>query len=322
MNTIQFVIRLIHSLIGPRFYATGNLDAADLAAVAFGGLINESLMQRIWDISRIPLMLTDRVSSDDTKNDTHAWTQDVLAQPDLTNAVIDGQDTDSINDTSTGDRVQNFHQISIKVVQVSSRADASDTVGKAEELAYQVMMRQRELRRDREAIALTQQASLKDTGAAAGNVGAHYAWLETNVDRGALGSNGGFNFLTGVVDAPTAGTGRALSETAIRDVAQSVYDQGGDPTAIMSTTSAIRRLSEYMFTSSARIATLTSDVKEKMTAAVATGAVNVFVTDFGVTMEMLANRLHPVIALDDVNVVCSTSRLSVTGYCAGSGPNH
>ena len=172
MNTIQFVIRLFMSLFGPRFYATGNLDAADLAAVASGGLINESLMQRIWEISRIPLPLSDRVSSDDTKNDTHAWTQDVLAVPDLTNALIDGQDTDAINDTSTGDRVQNFHQISAKVVQVSSRADASDTVGKAEELAYQVMMRQRELRRDREAIALTQQASLKDTGAAAGNVGA------------------------------------------------------------------------------------------------------------------------------------------------------
>ena len=36
--------------------AAADLDAANLAAVTFGGLINESVMQQIWDIYT---MLTD-----------------------------------------------------------------------------------------------------------------------------------------------------------------------------------------------------------------------------------------------------------------------
>ena len=51
-----------------------------------------------------------------------------------------------------------------------------------------------------------------------------------------------------------------------------------------------------MFTTSAQVATLTSDVREKRGAAVATGSVNVFVTDFGVVLEMVANRMQQVTA--------------------------
>jgi hypothetical protein len=58
----------------------------------------------------------------------------------------------------------------------------------------------------------------------------------------------------------------------------------------------IRKLSAYMFSSSAQVATLSSDVREKRTAAVATGSVNVFVTDFGIVLEMTANRLQQVTA--------------------------
>jgi hypothetical protein len=58
----------------------------------------------------------------------------------------------------------------------------------------------------------------------------------------------------------------------------------------------IRGLSKHLFTTSAQVATLTSDVREKRGAAVATGAVNVLVTDFGIVCEMIANRLQPTTA--------------------------
>ena len=270
--------------------ATFNLDAADLAAVDFNGLINEDVMQQIWDISFIPLPFSDRVSNDSTENAYTEWTQDKLQDPDLTNAFVDGQDTISEQDTNTGLRVGNQHQISIKVVKVSTRARDSDTIGRSDELAYQIMMRQRELRRDVEAISLENQASVADDGdSVAGLVGTFGAWLETNTFRGAGGADGGFS--AGVVDAPTPGTARAGTETLIRDMAQSIWEQGGNPTALMSTPSAIRGLSEFMFTSSARIATLQRN-EQGMTAGVAIGSVNVFLTDFGVTLEMIPNRLQ------------------------------
>ena len=264
-------------------------SSADLKGIEFGGLINEDVMQQIWDISSIPLPLTDRISSDSVDNSYTEWTLDKLNDPNTANAVVDGQDSIG-NDAQGGPRVGNQCQISVKAVAVTQRANASDTIGRSNELSYQLMMRQRELRRDVEAIQLTQQGSQADDGdTVPGLAGGIPAWLTTNTDRGATGADGGFS--SGVVSAPTVGDTRALSETTIRDVAQSVWEQGGNPSMLMSIPAAIRKLSEYMFTSSARIATLTSETGQSQTASTAKGAVNVFVTDFDVILEMIPNRI-------------------------------
>jgi hypothetical protein len=158
------------------------------------------------------------------------------------------------------------------------------------------MMRQQELRRDIEAIGLLNQASQADNGTLPGLIGGFDSWLTTNTSNGATGADGGFNTTTRIVDAANPGTKRALSETTIRDIAQSVYEQGGNPSVLMGRPVVIRKLSAYMFSSSAQVATLSSDVREKRGAAVATGSVNVFVTDFGIVLEMVANRLQPTTA--------------------------
>ena len=38
--------------------ATGNIDSFDLKSIAKGGVINEDVMQKIFDISKIPLPFT------------------------------------------------------------------------------------------------------------------------------------------------------------------------------------------------------------------------------------------------------------------------
>ena len=48
--------------------STANLDSADLKGVPHQGLINEDVMQRIFDISKIPLPLTDRIGTEDAGN--------------------------------------------------------------------------------------------------------------------------------------------------------------------------------------------------------------------------------------------------------------
>lgn len=281
-----------------------NLDSANLKAVAHQGLINEDVLQAIFDISRIPLPLTDRIGSDNVDNAYASWSQDTLGVPDLTNAAIDGADTTGSNDTSTGARVGNHCQICTKTVQVSTRARQSSFIGASDVLAYQVMQRNREIRRDVESISLYGQASVGDTGAAAGTTAGIPSWLETNTSRGATGADGGFGTTTAdIVDAPGAGTKRGLTETLVRDMAQGVYEAGGDPTVLMMVPAVCRGLSEYMFTSSARIATLTSETTQSRNASVAKGSVSVFVTDFGVTLEMVANRLQPVYADTDVSDV-------------------
>ncbi len=267
------------------------LTSAGLKAAEYGGLINEDVMQEIWDISSIPLPFADRIGSDGTDNSYTEWTIDALAAPDVTNAVVDGADTTGLDNSGVGERVGNQHQISVKVVKVSTRARESDSIGTSDQLAYQVMMRQRELRRDVEAIKLNNQGSVADDGTAtAGKLGGFSNWLTTNTFRGATGSDGGFS--SGVVGEVTPGTKRALSETMVRDACQAVYEQGGDPSVLMSIPAQIRKFSEYMFTDQAKIATLQSDTGQSNEAARAKGAVSVFLTDFGISLEYVANRLQ------------------------------
>jgi len=268
--------------------STANLDSADLKGVAFGGLIREDVMDKIWDISKIPLPFTDMIGTASAKNEYKEWTTDELAPPDTTNAVVDGSDAAG-NDTKTGARVGNHHQISDKVVKVSYRADASDTIGRAKELAYQLMRRQQELKRDVEAISLLNQASVADDGdSVAGKVGGLPSWLVTSHFNGTAG---GYNSGTGLTVARTPGVKQALSETVVRDAVESVYNEGGDPTKMMSIPSVIRKFSEYLFTASARVATLYSDQGKSREQATALGSANVFVTDFG-TLTLVPNRIQ------------------------------
>src|SRR5262245_29504105 len=267
------------------------ITAAGLVAVQFGGLINEDVMQQIWDISKIPLPLQDLIGTGSHVHPYAEWTQDALAAPDLNNAVVDGADVVTDN-SKLGNRVGNHTQQSVKRVKVSERAQGSDVIGQSNALAYQVTNRQLELRRDVDAIMASQQASAADDGASTpGKSAGLGAWLVSHENHGATGTNGGFNPATGIVAAPGAGTKRALSEATLRDLCQATYQDGGNPTVLMGRPALIRRVSEYLFSSTAKVATMFTDVGQEKSASIAKGAVNVFVTDFGVTLSLVPNRL-------------------------------
>ncbi len=270
--------------------AANNLDSADLKAVEFGGLINEDVMQRIFDISAIPLPFTDMIGTSEVSNSYTEWTVDRLQDQNLDNAVVDGSDVEG-DDTNTGARVGNHCQISVKRVPVSSRADASDTIGRARELAYQVMMRQRELRRDIEGIMLTGQGSQADDGnTTPGRLGGLQAWLSTNFLNGTTPG-----FANGQVGAFIPNIATQVTEMQIRDMIEQIWIGGGDVNVIMSVPAVIKRLNQYLFTESARIATLSADTSadSATTGLKAQGNVNVYISDHGNVLELRANRLQP-----------------------------
>ena len=269
--------------------ALANLDAGNLKAVADGGLINEDVMSQIWDISQIPLPYMDLVGSDTVGNDYAEWTTDKLGDPALGGWVVDGADSDQ-DDSNTGSRIGNHCGILTKEVRVSTRARESDTIGRSDELSYQVMMRQREVRRNVEANLLGiqgSQASAPDAGTP--GIPAGLAAMATKYDNGSGGTGGAFS--SGNWSAWTPGAHTALTETMVRDACQEAWEDGSDPSVFMSTPSLIRALSEYMFTSSSRIATLTGETNNQGPAT-AMGSVNVFLTDFGVTLDLLPNRIQ------------------------------
>ena len=269
-----------------------NTDDFDLRSQAFNGLVNESVMQKIWDISKINLAFLDRISSDRVGNHFAEWTIDALSSPDVLNRNVDGADAGA-DDSVLGTRVGNFTQLLDKVVRVSMRARAVDTIGFADTLAYQVMRRQQEIRRDLNATMLENQASQADDGdAVPGILGGLPSWLETNTSRGVGGADGGFS--AGIVSAPTAGDSRGLTETLFRDLAQSIYEQGGNPSVAHSTPQMIRGFSEYGFTDTARIARLQRNEQIDSGGATAVASVSIWLTDFDISLELVADRLQQV----------------------------
>ena len=295
-------------------------DAFDLSQLAIGGTIREDIMSQIFDISDIPLPFTSRVGTGSHSNPRAEWTVDRLQAP-VDNAVIDGTVSatdDSFNVPET--RIRNDSQISTKTLFVSTRAQEVNTVSSTRTLARQVMMRGNELRRDVERACLLNNANVVDTGAGgvAGETAGLEAWLddedETNttildatagnatsyrdLSTGGITSIGGWtNNTAGIIPAVnyTAVTAvNALTETAVKDVVEQLYENGADPTVLMARPGVVRRLSEFMFTSSARVATLTNqDAAASRAQRVAQGSVNVMVTDFSV-LELVPNRLQPV----------------------------
>jgi len=266
-----------------------NLDHNDADIAKYGGLISEDVMNKIWDISNIPLPFTSLLSKGTHTNRRTEWTEDELRDPVSNNAVVDGADI-SQNDSKLGTRLGNYTQISVKEVQVSQSAEASNSIGNQAKMSYQVAQRQKELRRDVEVQMMSHQASVAGDGNTIAGISAGIgAQLKTNVSLGATGTIGGFNTTTGLFVAPTPGTKRALSETLIRDILQMVYVEGGNTSQMMARPQVIRKLSEYLFTSAARVATMTNDSPSEKTAY---GSVNVFVTDFGQTIKLVDNRLQ------------------------------
>lgn len=282
-----------------------NLDAKDLAdALSAPGLIREDVIDQVYNLDEgIPTRLTDLIgSSGSFKNLYSEWTEDDLTAPDITNAVVDGADA-SGNDTSVGARVGNRAQTSDKTVRISHIAEAIDTIGSIGRMAYQVARRLMDLRRDVEAIACGRQASVQDDGAAtAGKTAGLAAWIKTNTDFGVSGAAGGFDSATKLVNAPLAGDGRALTWGAVRDQIENVYTRGGNPSVLHSVPGIIKRINSFLFSSAGADfrAAPTANVQGATPAQqTAQGYISVVLSDFGIELALVDNRLQQVYSSSD-----------------------
>jgi len=283
-------------------------DTVDLKALLAGGLVNEDVMQQIHNIAEIPLPLTDRLSSGSVRNSYTEWTEDTLAAPSLANAVVSGSDAGA-NTASGGTRLGNHCQNSQKTLMVTERAQATDQIGRGDELAYQLMQRQSECRRDVEAIALSEQASVADdNNTTAGKSAGLSAYLKSNTSNGTgSGANGGFNTTTKVIAAANPGNSRAGSYAALKTLVESVYLNNGNVTVLMSIPQLTRRLGEFMLGSptTAKIAVPTANVGGSGAGVnqTAQGYIDVLITDFGTSLQIVPNRLQQQYASTDASPV-------------------
>jgi len=242
-----------------------------LTTAAIGN--REDLTDVIYNIAPTETPFFSMIAKGKATATLHEWqTQDLAAA--ANNEQAEGDDAVAVAVTPTV-RLGNRTQISSKTVSVAGTQESVDKAGRDSEMAYQMALKSKELKRDIE-VGLTQNnvtatAPRRSRGLVGWAVAAN-----TNAGAGYVAPN----FITNV--AQTDGTQRAFTEALLKDVAQKVYTSGGNPNVIM-----LGPLAKQTFSTFTGNATRFDKAEDKEV----TAAVDVYVSDFG-TLKAVPNRFQ------------------------------
>lgn len=254
--------------------------------------IREDLSDIISNLAPYEVPFQSNIGTTKVKNTRHEWQTDDLAAPNTGNARVEGADA-VIQTSNPTVRLSNITQIMDKTAQVSKTLEAVDKAGRAKEMAYQMVKRGRELKRDREAILLLNQASSLGDATTASKLGGLPSWLTSNTDRNTGGADGGYSTATALTVAATdsTATGRTFTETLLKGVMQKAFTNGGNPTILM-----VGPYNKGQFSNANNfpgIAQLRTNVAQNDKASMASviGAADVYLGDFG-TLQVVPNRFQ------------------------------
>lgn len=209
----------------------------------------------------------------------HEWQTQALASASTSNAVLEGDDavTDAVTPTV---RLGNICQISDKVARVTGTQQVIDKAGRDDEMDYQMILKGLELKRDLEAIFLTNQAKVTGDSVTARKLASICSWIGTNDNFASDGASP--STLDGLATR-TDGTQRAFTENMLKTVLNSIWASGGDPDIIM-----LGGFNKQVMSSFVGRGTPTEDTKTKKIVA----AVDVYESDFG-SIRIVPNRNNP-----------------------------
>lgn len=185
----------------------------------------EELSDVIYNISPTATPFMSAIGRTNVNNVQFDWQTESLPTASGT-GKLEGFELSRSASTATV-RESNICQISSRDATVTGTQNASDAAGKRSEMAHQLALMAKVLKKDME-VALT-----GNTAKNAGNAttvrqtGGFETWIETNVSRGTNGAGAGNGA------APTDGTQRAFTEAMIKSVQQSAFTNGGEPSMLI-----------------------------------------------------------------------------------------
>lgn len=185
----------------------------------------EDLIDKIYNTSPTETPVMSAIGRVTATNTYHEWQRDAMANANKDNAQIDGDDVTLDAQTAT-ERVGNHMQILAKKPGVSRRANLVKKAGRGSEMAYIKAKAMLELKRDMEAMIVSNNPAVAPTTSVAGKSGGLGVQNNANTSHGAGGSTAAWTSGAPTV-APTPGTGRAFSETLLKTVVQSAYINSG-----------------------------------------------------------------------------------------------
>lgn len=244
-------------------------------------------MDVIYNISPEDTPILSAIPRTAAKSTKHEWQLDSLATP-ATNAVIEGDDA-TIDALSATTRAFNFCQIADKVIALSGTQSAVDAAGRADEMAYQIAKKSKELKKDMEFDLIEPNVQVSGSATAARELGSIPTWLKTNGDAGTSGS-----LSTGSgTDLPGSGTDRDLTETILKTVIKEVYESGGEMDMLVCPPSVKQVISGFNANT-----TRFGPAEAKTEFA----AIDVYSSDFG-DLRVVPNRVMAVTDAKDVFII-------------------
>jgi hypothetical protein len=244
--------------------------------------IREDLADAMASISPTETIFMSTIGTRNVDNTYFEWSEVDLAAA-ATNTQIEGDAGLSNNAPTNAVRKGNYTAISAKVVEVSDTNQNVNGVANAQTVAKQVAYKLSELKRDMEKMALDNVAGGAGASGTARTTAGLPAFLTTNVERGTGGANGttsGSGSAGYPNAAATDGTTRAITETLLKSVIASCWDEGADPSVVLCGSSQKQTISGFTGN-----ATKYQEVDGKRL----TAAVDIYVSDFG-TLQIVPAR--------------------------------
>ena len=181
----------------------------------------EDLSNIIYNISPMQTPFMSSIGKRNIKNVVFDWQTEVLPTPSAA-GQLEGFELSRSTSTATT-RVSNVAMISSRDATVTGSQDASDPAGKRSEMAHQLAIMSKALKRDMEEALCQKGAKTTGNATTARVTGGFESWITSNDSRGTSGAS------TGGGAAPTDGTQRALTETLLKDTLQLCFENGGEP---------------------------------------------------------------------------------------------
>lgn len=236
--------------------------------------IREDLEDTIYRVAPNKTPFSNNVgNSGKATNTFHEWQTETLAAA-AVNAQLEGDDSPSFaSSENVTTRVGNYCQIFRKVGIVSGTDEVVKKAGRASEINRQKVIKGIELRTDMELAWLNNVASNQESGGTARHSGGLRSWLISNTSLGAGGSTTGF--ATGVTTAATPGTTRTLTESLLKAVRATAFNNGATPSQAYMGATTKQTMSSFTGIASIRV-----DAKPTEQATIV-GAADVYIDDFG-----------------------------------------
>ena len=233
----------------------------------------EDLSNIIYNISPMQTPFMSSIGSRNVKNVVFDWQTESLPTP-SSSGELEGFELSRSAATATV-RKSNVCMISKRDATVSGSQEVSDAAGKRSEMAHQLAIMAKALKRDMEEALCQKNAKATGNASTARKTGGFENWIESNESRGTGGSSAGDGA------AVTDGTQRALTETLLKDVLQSCFSNGGEPSLAICGPVNKQKISGFTGRSQAR---------QMIDANTVEASVSIYSSDFGELQIVPSNR--------------------------------